>query len=273
MADKPLKPVKLSFHGEFGWFIWGFIILGVVWFWSGGYNNESAHQGAYIKPLAPLDSGETYGNYYAGTPINRKETLNLPELPATVIRSTETAIQDLIAKTKEASFVHNTSILSHTVYFDGVAGAKSKDASTEYIRIIASGIMESPVNISGYGLEGTYFDGSIPLPRAGGKQDVIIYPGDRAIIATGISPVGSSFRVNVCSSYLAGADQVIPALRKSTYDPMSYIDCVMAHKNDSNFDSKEWRIFLGQKAELWRNSNEIIKLVDTNGKVVDELAY
>ena len=47
MAEKPgAKPAKLGFHAEFGWFIWGFVILGVLWFFSGGIYRESSHEGA-----------------------------------------------------------------------------------------------------------------------------------------------------------------------------------------------------------------------------------
>lgn len=277
MAEKIAKPKPPGFHAEFGWFIWGFIGIGVLWLWSGGYNNESAHNGAYIKPLAPLDSGQTYGNYYAAKPSTEKETLNLPESPATIVRNVESVIADFIARRKEAEIIHKTSTLSQSIYFDGTAGAKSKDVSSEYIRIVASGLMKNPINISGFGLEGTYFDGSVTIPKATNNQDIVIYPSDRAIISTGASPIAGiagSFRVNACSSYLSGANRLVPALRTSPYTGFStYEDCVNTHKRDANFDSREWRIFLGQKIELWRNSSEIIRLVDLNGKVIDALTY
>ncbi len=40
-----------------------FIIIGIwiIWFISGGARHPEATQGPFIKPAAPLDSGEIYG--------------------------------------------------------------------------------------------------------------------------------------------------------------------------------------------------------------------
>ncbi len=261
---------------EFGWLIGGLAVIAVLWFFNGGTQNESAHGGAYIKPLAPVDTGETYGRYYAGTPTTRKETLNLPEAPANLIRSTETAIENLLSKTKEAQQIHATSLLANSLYIDGVAGAKSSDASSEYIRIVSSPKAAGPIKLSGLFLQGTYFDGSAAIPKASGA-DAYLAPGGRAIISTGVSPVGGSFRVNACSNYLAGADKLVPALRKSPYSiysgKMTYEQCLAAHKGETGFNYDEWRLFLGQTIELWRNGNDVIRLVDSKGGVVDALSY
>lgn len=259
---------------EFGWLFGGLALIAVIWFFNGGTSHESAHGGAYIKPLAPIDTGETYGRYFAGTPTSRKETLNLPEAPADIIRRTESAIQDFLSKSKEAAQIHSTSVLAHRIFFDGVAGAKAKDASAEYIRLVASGLASGPIKVTGLALQGTYFDGGIVLPKAGGKEDIYLNPGGRAIISTGVSPLGQSFRVNSCSSYISGAAKLIPSLRQSAFKgAMTYEQCVAAHKSDKDFLTDEWRIFLGQTVEIWRNSNDIVKLVDSKGNVIDALSY
>jgi hypothetical protein len=90
MADKKAdKPAPAPFHKEFAWFIWSLVGLGILWFVLGGPSNPTAHQGQYIKPLAPIDSGEAYGKYYAGSPTNKQEKIDLPEAPATFIRAVE----------------------------------------------------------------------------------------------------------------------------------------------------------------------------------------
>lgn len=80
------------FHDEFGWLLWGLVILGFIWFFAGGAMRDTAHEGLYLKPPAPLDSGEAYGKYYSGdvgttTPTIRVEKLDLPEWPADFIRA------------------------------------------------------------------------------------------------------------------------------------------------------------------------------------------
>ena len=43
------------------WILFILIGLWLVWFLTGGPSREEAKQGIFIKPPAPLDSGETYG--------------------------------------------------------------------------------------------------------------------------------------------------------------------------------------------------------------------
>ena len=183
-------------------------------------------------------------------------------------------IENFFAKSKEAERIHATSVLTHSLSFDGVAGARAKDPNAEYLRLVASGLASTPIKISGLTLEGGYFDGTIPLPQSAAKQDIWLAPGDRVVVSTGVSPVGGNFRVDACSSYLSGASRLVPALRKSAYSgTMTYKECAARHGEESGFYTNEWRIFLGQTVELWGDSSDIIKLVDAKGKVVDALTY
>ena len=73
-------------NDEFGWFVWGLLGIGLIWFFMGGLASPTAHEGQFIKPLAPVGSGDVYGNYYPGEPTNRKQELDLPEAPSKLIR-------------------------------------------------------------------------------------------------------------------------------------------------------------------------------------------
>src|SRR3989344_1683524 len=53
----------------------------------------------------------------------------------------------------------------------------------------------------------------------------------------------------------------------------SYQGCVLDHKNDSDFDKGEWRIFLNRTSEFWAKRNETIKLVGSDGKIIAEASY
>lgn len=53
----------------------------------------------------------------------------------------------------------------------------------------------------------------------------------------------------------------------------NYQGCVSDHKNDKDFDKREWRIFLNRGTEFWSKRNETIKLVDQTGKVIAEATY
>lgn len=288
-----LKDIFGTLFKEFRWLILGLAGIGVVWFASGGTANETAHQGAYIKPLAPLDSGRVYGTYYVGRATDsREDQLKLPQYPAAIIRKTESIVEGFFEKSKKAEEIHTNSLLAHKIYIDGVAGAEASKPEREYIRLVVDPKAAAAVQITGLSLQGTAFDGKITIPRgvslhtAGAtnkSQDIVLAPGERAIISSGVSPVGYSFRVNICSGYLNSSATYVPALRNECpsnpsckQNPllgMTYAACVDAHKSDDKFFANEWRVFLGQNVELWRNSSEIIKLVDSQGNVVDALTY
>lgn len=53
----------------------------------------------------------------------------------------------------------------------------------------------------------------------------------------------------------------------------SYAGCALDHKNDEDFDKKEWRIYLGKSEEFWGNRHDDIKLFDQSGNLIAELAY
>lgn len=54
---------------------------------------------------------------------------------------------------------------------------------------------------------------------------------------------------------------------------LTYNGCVAIHKNDKGFFSGEWRLFLSKQSEMWRNSQEIIKLIDAKGNTLDAITY
>ncbi len=227
MADKP-KPFTVSLMGDFGWFIWGLVGIGLIWFFTGGLNSPSAHQGAYLKPPAPLDTGEVYGTYYEGNLSNDKSRLDLPRKPGEIIRKLTSGLESFLEESKAAEEIHSNSLLSKSIHFDGIAGAKEDTADDEYIRIVSSDHADAPIKISGLTLEGRAFGTAILIPRAAQlviigenseKSDIILPPGGRALISTAKSPIGTSFRVNMCTGYLDQFEDYTPDLRKDCPSP------------------------------------------------------
>ncbi len=214
--------------GDFGWFIWGLIGIGVIWFLSGGLYNPSAHQGAYLRPPAPLDTGEVYGKYYEGNLDNDRSRLDLPRKPGEIIRKLTAGVEGYLEESKIAEDIHSTSLLSNSIYFDGIAGAKEDEAVDEYIRIVSSDRAERPVQISGLTLQGRVFGTAILIPQAAElavigesprKANIVLPPGGRALITTARSPIGTSFRVNMCTGYLDQFQKYAPDLRKDCPSP------------------------------------------------------
>jgi hypothetical protein len=54
---------------------------------------------------------------------------------------------------------------------------------------------------------------------------------------------------------------------------MNYNGCVDAHKNDVDFWGNTWHVYLGRSSSMWRTRNELVKLLDKEGKTVDAFGY
>jgi hypothetical protein len=318
-----------GFHSEFAWFIYGMLILATVWFFMGGPNNETAHEGAYIEPPAPLDSGRVYGTYYEGGDINQPQTLNLPQGPGNFIRKADAIIESFLSQARQAQEVNVASFLTKKIYFEDFAKAKENNVDKEFLHIVGDDSIKGSERISGLVLRGSGLNKAIVIPKAVNlpvlgttpeKVDVYLQPGGKAIITTGRSPIGSSFRVNKCMGYLQQFQNFYPDIANICPPPaneiksfgpandticvefvektprctipqgapprdltascvnflaekLNYNACVANHKNDKDFYSKEWRLFLNQDSELWKNKNEIIRLTEANGTIIDSITY
>lgn len=64
-----------------------------------------------------------------------------------------------------------------------------------------------------------------------------------------------------------------PLCQEYVAEKINYGGCVDTHKNDPDFYSTEWRVYLGRDQELWKSERETILLLDESGKVVDMVAY
>lgn len=58
-----------------------------------------------------------------------------------------------------------------------------------------------------------------------------------------------------------------------SHDRLTYAGCVTGHKNDPNFISDTWRVFLGSSATLWRSRGDTVRLLDREDKTVDVYSY
>lgn len=101
-------------------------------------------------------------------------------------------------------------------------------ATEEYIQLSLSSNAPGPVTISGWTVlsEATHVAAVIPhgteVPRSGvvnPQGPISLSPGDRALIITGRSPIGVSFRENKCSGYLSSFQVFAPAFPNTCPPP------------------------------------------------------
>ncbi|OGG57930.1 hypothetical protein A2853_03315 [Candidatus Kaiserbacteria bacterium RIFCSPHIGHO2_01_FULL_55_17] len=207
----------------------------------------------------------------------------------------------------------------------------AQSPSAEYVELRTTWDNTAPVRISGWSLQSALTGLRAHIPRGTSafvlgavntQEDIYLGPDTSAIVTTGVSPVGTSFRENVCTGYLDELQTFVPTLSRSCPSPsdslpltpenintygdtcfdfvrtlpsctfpietpasispacriflsnnLSYNGCVQNYRYKSDFARGSWRIYLNSGGELWRNSHDIIRLLDAEGKTVDVMSY
>jgi hypothetical protein len=116
------------------------------------------------------------------------------------------------------------STYSGRVRLGSVVNASSSDATSEYLRLSVVDDRGPSIDITGWQLisGATYKNAFIPrgtlLPASGvvnATSDIVLDPGDSAIIVSGTSPVGGSFRESTCTGYFGSTQAFTPPLAAS----------------------------------------------------------
>ena len=99
--------------------------------------------------------------------------------------------------------------------------ARESDARLEYVEIASQS--GAAISLSGWSLQSAlsgvrvFIPAGAPVVRIGGPSaagPIVLKPGDSAVIATGPSPIGVSFRETRCTGYLAGTAGFEPPLQR-----------------------------------------------------------
>ena len=196
----------MEFARAFIVFITIFIAVGILWVQTGGPERESARE-----PFIRFQSG-TFGNYSIGPPP--------PIIVAGGVGTTTTyQDDDDLAEfpiVGERSPFRNTVEIVHNSY-----GPSLFAASEEYVELQASYANTAPVSITGWKVQSPVSKQSVNIPlgtkvfRSGivnSTETITLEPGERAVIATGRSPVGVSFKLNACTGYLEQFQNFVPTI-------------------------------------------------------------
>lgn len=152
------------------------------------------------------------------------------------------------------------------------------DQSDKYFTIVnKSSSRQGGVNISGWFVR-TEKRTLLPIPQGtflfrqgivNPLQDIVLEPGEKAIVASGQSPLGVSFKINKCSPKLERYQVFSPKISDDSEikdESIFYNDCVEKHSNDFDFFKPEWRVYLNSEAEEGR-----ILLLDDEKRLVAPL--
>ena len=106
-------------------------------------------------------------------------------------------------------------------------GPRNTSPEQEYIRFIASRQNSQKIPISGWRIESVITGRSLAIPEASylprsgvvnNKLPVWLEPGDTVILSTGRSPIGVSFRTNLCTGYFTQFQTFNPSLEERCPD-------------------------------------------------------
>ncbi len=102
-----------------------------------------------------------------------------------------------------------------------VSNASSSDPRNEYVQIHVAQNAGGPVDITKWVLQSGATGNAEIIPKGtivptsgvvNATNDIVLQPGDSAIIVSGESPVGASFRENKCIGYFSGFQVFSPPL-------------------------------------------------------------
>jgi hypothetical protein len=208
MADQitPRSPVK-----DMGFLALFLIVLGVIWVVQGGPSKLPKPSGPFLETV-PLPTSQ---------PEDR------------VFQNEERRKENILSE-RESVYIKKASLR--------IGGAKKSNPQEEYVEIVADRNNKEPISITGWILEGK--EGlDIPIgqgvflfyaSRINVQSPIVLKPGERAIISTGMSPVGTSFRLNICSGYLTQFQTFVPYISEEC--PRISDEKLPAHLSDECLD-------------------------------------
>lgn len=110
--------------------------------------------------------------------------------------------------------------------------AQEESAKDEYVILQASETNIQPVSITGWSLQSMVSDAFFHIPggvnvyqmgEVNTAEDIVLAPGEQVIVNSGVSPVGVSFRENMCTGYLGSVQEFQPRLNTRCPAPASVV--------------------------------------------------
>lgn len=185
----------LVFVGIFGLFF-------ILWLAGGGPDRPLSFAGPYLNPITgPGQTATPYGDPSQYGSVN--STIGLGPGGVSI-----------------SGGAGGASSYSTSVRFSrDLTGVSATDPKAEYVVLSLSSGAGKAVSTAGWKLIGEEGSAGFPqgaeVPRSGRVNElapITLRPGDTAIVVTGRSPIGLSFRENLCTGYLEENQDFRPAL-------------------------------------------------------------
>lgn len=188
------------------WVIGLFIVLAISWYSTGGPSRPAAKSGPFL--FQPFE----------------QNTYNVQKQTTEIIKGIEEQQKE---KTLPEIIKTDESIYKDKVFINIPYATRETDPQKEYVEITASSNNDKSIPISDWKIEGKKgldikIGEGVYLTFSGQvnpKEKIFLQPGGRAVIITGKSPIGESFRLNTCSGYFEQFQNFIPYLPKECPSP------------------------------------------------------
>jgi len=199
------------------WFFVGvFIFIFIVWVAVGGPAHSISFAGPSLSEPSPIGGG----NYlsFPRSPFGiGSSNVSLSE-SSNGSGGSETPVPSLVGGTAFGSPSIYRNIVTMNQY---ISGASSANPENEYIQIYVAQSAGAPIDLSGWTLLSEATGNSVVIPKGtevpisgtvNAAEDVVLVPGTRAILISGQSPIGASFRENKCIGYFSTFQKFYPSL-------------------------------------------------------------
>lgn len=87
------------------------------------------------------------------------------------------------------------------------------------------------------------------------------------------SVTDKSYNTNVSYEYQDPFLKLSPDCQSFIREKTGYNNCIYYHKNDKNFYTNEWYIYLNRTQRIWKTKRETIQLLDKDGKIISQIKY
>lgn len=170
------------------------MFLWLIWFYGGGPARIDRADKPFLKPPSPLNTDEVFGD--------------LPAVPSLPDISVDKRLR--IGESKD--------------YSDARLSFSGNGSGGEYLEVYVLPTSKNAINLTGWMIKGvidaearTVGNGvySFSQGKVNKEENIWIYPGEKAFIIPGESPVGVSFKLNKCIGYLEQFQVFIPHLPQS----------------------------------------------------------
>ena len=210
------------------WFFVGvFAFIFLIWITTGGPTHPISFTGPTLSQPNPLGTG----NYlsFPRAPFGIGGTnISLPGSSSgggAVSGSNGQSVPSFVGGMAfgEASPYRGIVSMSHYV-----SSAGSIDPRNEYVELSVSQSANVPVDITGWTLQSDATGNAITVPRGtevptsgtvNAVQDIVLTAGTRAMLISGQSPIGGSFRENKCIGYFSSFQKFSPSLPQNCPTP------------------------------------------------------